>query len=304
MKPTERQDPAPSIQTESNMLPTPFIIGVPRSGTTLLRLMLDAHPDLAIPSETHYMSEVCKLKLGSTDLRKEFVSLLVNYFSWPDLGMSQSDLESAIDKVQPFNLGDGLRSIYRFYAQRHGKVRWGDKTPNYIEIIEHISELLPEAHYVHIIRDGRAVAASMLKMKFNKLGNDYAALGMAWKDKIQKARKTSKSHNYLEISYENLVSNTSIELNRICNFLDLRFDHRMLDYYKTASQRLEEFQPWYRNGRLMSGGDRDYRIHIHRHTSRPPDQDCTESWRGILTKDDIDDIESVAGDLLEELGYL
>jgi len=83
----------------------PIIVGAPRPGTTLLRFMLDTHPEMAIPPETGFLA-------------------LFPHF-------------------------------YQLYASRFAKPRWGDKTPSYCHHMQNIEEVLPEAHFIHIIRDGR-----------------------------------------------------------------------------------------------------------------------------------------------------
>src|SRR5438552_14137884 len=108
--------------------PAPFVVGVARSGTTLLRVMLDAHPDLAIPHETHFLPSV--LALGSDASRSEVFRVVAGCETWPDLALDAGDYRGAIETIDPFDAGEALRAFYRLYAARFGKTRWGDKTPS------------------------------------------------------------------------------------------------------------------------------------------------------------------------------
>src|ERR1700749_1142202 len=119
--------------TDSRQHPMPFIVGSPRSGTTLLRFMLDAHPELAIPPETGFLTLGPKLKGRGDKLRERFFQEVVNYPksspNWPDFEIPEGTFRAALAEINPFTVSDGYRAFYRLYAARFGKARWGDKTP-------------------------------------------------------------------------------------------------------------------------------------------------------------------------------
>ena len=143
----------------------PIIVGSPRSGTTLLRLMLDSHPDMAIPPETGFLTIGPDLALVEKDPRRHFAQSLINFPpdapGWSDFRISEEDFTAKIEALEPFTVADGFRCFYQLYAERFGKVRWGDKTPLYLLNMPMIESLLPEAHFIHIVRDGRDCAASL-----------------------------------------------------------------------------------------------------------------------------------------------
>jgi hypothetical protein len=146
----------------------PFLVGVPRSGTTMLRFMIDAHPDVAIPPETGFVAAAAA-EDGPLD-PEGLVRLLTTFPpdipTWPDFNLSAEDLRSAIGALDRFTPAAAIRAFYKLYAGRHGKTRWGDKTPMYLHSMRAIGELLPEARFVHIIRDGRDVAVSLRRQWF------------------------------------------------------------------------------------------------------------------------------------------
>ena len=123
--------------------PAPFVVGVSRSGTTLLRLMLDAHHQLAIPPETHFIPELveaCQQRGAGPD---EIVELLSAHRRWPDFRLDTDELRGRLAALDPFGPGPALREFYGLYAERAGKPRWGDKTPHYTRKMRLIEGVLP-----------------------------------------------------------------------------------------------------------------------------------------------------------------
>src|SRR6185312_12892073 len=167
------------------MTPAPFIVGVGRSGTTLLRLMLDAHPQLAIPSETLFLQDVIKRGAG----RENFVDIVTASQTWPNMAMDCCELEAAVAAAP--SLSDAIRAFYRLYTERRGKTRWGDKTPYYRAFMAGIAKLLPEAHFVHVIRDGRDSALSYQGLWFGP-GDDFEKQARFWSEAIENARTQAR----------------------------------------------------------------------------------------------------------------
>ena len=150
----------------------PIIVGSPRSGTTLLRLMLDSQPTLAIPPETGFLCVSQTPHVSDDELRESFFSSVVNFPveapNWPDFEISTELFWQTLTRIKPFNISEAYRSFYRLYADRFGKRRWGDKTPLYCKCMDAIREILPECRFIHIIRDGRDAALSLRKMRFSR----------------------------------------------------------------------------------------------------------------------------------------
>src|SRR5437667_1693796 len=119
--------------------PMPMIIGVPRSGTTLLRLILDAHPLLAIPPETGFLREVVGLDRQDQDARS-LLQIITRCSEWPDFNLDGEELRRVVASLAPFSPTEGVRAFYRLYAQRCGKPRWGDKTPGYVTLLPELQQ--------------------------------------------------------------------------------------------------------------------------------------------------------------------
>ena len=112
--------------------PVPFIVGVGRSGTTMLRLMLDAHPDLAIPPETHFVPELIDaIDGGATP--EQAATTMTAVRQWGDLDTDPEDVVARWRQLERFESGSALRAFYEMYAERQGKPRYGEKTPAYVK---------------------------------------------------------------------------------------------------------------------------------------------------------------------------
>ncbi len=277
-------------------VPFPFIVGVGRSGTTLLRLMLDAHPKLAIPSETLFLQHLVRPDTS----REQFIEIVTGSETWPNMALDAEELRAALDG--PFSLPDAIRTFYRLYAGKHGKERWGDKTPYYRVFIRDIAELLPEAYFIHVIRDGRDSALSYQGLWFGP-GDDFEKQARFWMQEIEAARGRARHvARYSEVRYETLVREPEATLRALCATLDLDFDPVMLDYHRTAAERLSEFKrPFGPQGRTPS--DIETFMAIHERAKAPPDESRIGRWRSEMSREDLCRYEAIAGAMLRELGY-
>lgn len=283
------------------MIPAPFIVGVSRSGTTLLRLMLDAHPELAIPPETHFLQALIERPPASAE---EFLLVVTGAQTWPDFHLEAEELRARVEALAPFSLASAVEAFYAAYAAGRGKPRWGDKTPPYVLRIAAIHRLLPRTRFIHIIRDVRDVALSQSDKWFGP-GADVERAAAFWRDRIETARRQAAElpeGAYLEIRYEDLVAAPEGVLRRICAAIELDFSPAMLDYHREARQRLDELEDW-RDGDGNIVVPRERWLEIHRHTLRPPDSEQIGKWRRHYTPDEAARFRAVAGALMDELGY-
>ncbi len=278
--------------------PAPFVVGVPRSGTTLLRLLLDAHPLVAIPPETGFALAVADAPAG----REEFAARVRGLEPWPDLAFGDAELDTILAAVDPWSAGGGLRAIYRAYARRHDKPRWGDKTPLHIEHMPRLAELLPEAHFIHLYRDGRDVAVSLRAVPFAPGDGSIEAIAVAWRDQIACARSVRDAlPHYCEVRYEDLVADPARILEELCAWLGLEFDPVMLRAHERAPERLAEGPA----ARPAASGltTRASRNALAANTLRPPDPSLAGRWRERLTVDEVARFEAIGAETLMSLSY-
>ncbi len=209
---------------------------------------------------------------------------------------------SALDELDPFALADAVRTFYRHYAARFGKPRWGDKTPPYRARVIGIAGLLPEAHLIHLVRDGRDVALSNRGLWFGP-GEDVEAAATFWTDEVRRVRADAELvDHHLEIRYEDLVTDPEGTLREVCAFLALPFDTRMLAHHEVAADRLDEI----RTGIVPAGSppvELDRFLAIHEKARHPVDPTRIGRWRYEMTTDERHRFETIAGPLLTDLGY-
>lgn len=289
--------------------PAPFVVGVPRSGTTLLRLMLDAHPDLAIPAETHFLPNLIKrwneLAAGgasAAELAEATFELIVGHPRWPELGIDPRALRAQLDAAAPLALDGALRATGLAVAAAAGKPRWGDKTPGYLVSMPELQAALPEARFIHLIRDGRDVALSLLERSWGP--GDLEAAARRWSRRITIARRDAPrlaEGGYREIRYEDLVTRTEDVLRELCDFIELRFAPEMLAYHRGAAARLA---PALRDvevaGQRITAAERRRQ---HAATASAPGADRIGRWRTEMPARDRRAFERIAGETLAALGY-
>ncbi len=267
----------------------PFFVGCPRSGTTLLRAIFAAHPDLAIPDETHFFSDMVTRQKKYTT-KGEFAAelFLADLLAHPwfhRLGVPPEDVRAEMVMDPPSSYSEAARRVFASYAKRQGKPRYADKTPRNLDGLEILAETFPEARFVHIIRDGRNVALSLLDMPWGPEGIVEAA--QTWKSRVERGRKAGRSlgpSRYREVRYETLLDDPESTVRSICQFIDLSFDPGMLRYF-------ESVEPIIAPNRNTRG------------SVALPLTKGLRDWRTQMSSKDLLRFEVIAGNLLRSLGY-
>ena len=263
-----------------------FIVGCPRSGTSLLRDLLHAHPNLAFPTESHFIPVFFKAygdPRSARDAQKLAAKILALRWvrSWK-LPLTPADF--APDKT----FRELVIRLYRAYARKEQKPRWGDKTPQYAAELPLLHALFPNCKIIHLYRDGRDVALSYLEVGLDP-GNVFTA-ARAWKHYVTHGRRDGAALPagiYREVRYETLLARPEETLQEICAFIDEPFDAVVFE-----SNLLRH------NQRQRRFGHRDFGI---------PDTAVVpynvQKWKTGMSRRQRLLFESVAGDLLASLGY-
>jgi hypothetical protein len=264
-----------------------FIIGFDRSGTTLLSGMLDSHEDLAIPYESHFIPKYARLAgnydFGDLESKRKLVREIFSErfpAAWDYKPPIESmDLESCAD------LADVIDAIFAAYADHKGKRIWGDKTPGYTGQIEVIHSLFPGAKFIHLVRDGRDVALSLMLQHWGPAS--FLSCVEAWRETVFWARKMGRllpTGQYMELRYEDLLEDPERQLKGITEFLGLEYSRRMLrDYSAKAMDRVPD--------------------DTHAKLVEAPDKSNAYKWVRRLGGVDQHLAFIAGGELLEELGY-
>jgi hypothetical protein len=226
-----------------------FVLGCPRSGTTLLQLMLHAHPRIAIPPETRFVLTSYEARNSFGDLRDEpsrraLAQSIVGEQKtlFYDLGLDADEMLAEIVAGPP-TLGSAIGIIFRAYARRFDKPRWGDKRPGYYQYIPALLRMFPDAQIVHLIRDGRDCVASLQTMPW--FTQDFYSAVCTWIEAIDSGRRAARylpQDSYVEIRYEDLVDHPAGRLAELCEFLGEDYDPAMAEPHKIASSAIPERQ--------------------------------------------------------------
>jgi hypothetical protein len=275
------------------MSTTPFfIVGVHRSGTTLLRYMLSSSPRIYIPPESDFIPRFfLKKPLVPLDERGvgKMLGIIFNRYRFvKEWQGERPQSHSFYTTMEPKTPAGFLDYLYRSYAEQKGAVRWGDKTPIYSSYMDLIHQIFPQAKFIHIIRDGRDVALSMLeKWGKKEIHIDIYFAARNWVRRIKQAQAAGKrlgSNYYYELTYESLVASPEQELLTICNFLEEPFIEEMATHHQQARQQIE------------SGS-------FHEAVRQPANKSRIGRWREEMSAAELRLFEQVAGPLLTELGY-
>lgn len=257
-----------------------FVVGCGRSGTTLLRTMLDHHPMLAIPVESlfiiDYLRSAERVPLATVR------GLILREFELKEWGIPlDGALIADCDSVPAI-----ITRLHERYVEQHKARYWGQKTPRFVRYGDLLKRAYPTAKFINVLRDPRAVVNSLVRSNVHSSNVYYGA--KRWLNDVNAGRQLKAAYpdDVLDVRYEDLVADTETVLRNICDFLGLPFDAAMLDYHRT--------------GTADYGG---YHEQIHARLNAPPSQDRIEAWRDKLTADEIALIESICAPLMTELGY-
>jgi len=285
--------------------PMPVVVGCPRSGTTLLAVMLDSHPRMAMPPETAFLPELHRLT-GETGaaLRRNFFALLTTdqwgVSNWNDIGIDKDAFWKKLCGLQTFSVTGGLRLLYGMYADRLGKRLFGEKTPSDTHWMPQIEAYLPEARFIHIIRDPRDV---VLSMRRTTMGRSVEETSRIWVGYVSIARACgARASHYHEVRYEDLVLKPEAELRKICNFLELDYSSEMLEYRGSGARHIGHL----RDRPLPDGSaivQHELRARLHENLTHPPRGDRVHNWRREMDPRDRATVEAVAAPLMKEIGY-
>jgi hypothetical protein len=274
-----------------------FIVGCPRSGTTLLQRMVNAHPAIAITPESHWITKFPHKPWTETPegaITKKLRRRLVAHPKFARLGITPEELRLLAPKREPVSYAGLVSRLFDVYGQRRGKPVVGDKTPDYVRWIDVLHGLWPEARFVHVIRDGRDVALSMREwVKLRPKPGDFvtwsedpvSTAAWWWEQNVRLGRQPRVSLGpelYYEVRYECLVSRPHETSRGLADFLNMPFDEAMLQFHQDRSGNDPGLEATHA-GRPITEGLRD--------------------WQREMPAEALERFEAMAGELLNELDY-
>ena len=272
-------------------LSTPFfIVGAQRSGTTLLRLMLAAHPRIAIPPESHYIPDLLhfEARVGRLESRRDEVAeMLVTHDRLVDFELGAAFIRDTVRSLTPLTTRTITEALFGEYARRQGKPRWADKTPRYCGFVPGLRTVFPEARFIHVVRDGRDTALSSWKAAFGP--RTWVGAAYKWREAIRSFREGARqvpADTILEVRYEALLAEPEAELKRVCAFIGEAFDPAMLRYAEQAD-------------RMVPAWEKSW----HARLAGPVDRSNAGKWRTQLAPEQIALLQAIAGRELTAFGY-
>ncbi len=221
-----------------------FLVGSPRSGTTILQSLLAAHPEIISFPESKFFHYLLYEEFA-TKLPSRLETFLRNEIHRPELLNDFDDNQTVANKASWFvRILDGL-------AIEQNKSIWLEKTPEHIYFIEDIQSLIPDAKFIHILRDGMDTIASMYEAtrNFTDLWGGVWDLEHCidrWKDAVLTSHKYINNSRHILVKYEELIDNKNVVLTNICNFLGIEYDCAMLINYKEKAANLSLNLPWHK----------------------------------------------------------
>lgn len=270
-----------------------FIVGMGRSGTTMLRLMLNRSPDLAVLSETWFATRVWERRWGFPQIdpvepfRGRLLSSFVTLLASPE----RADFPLAWDEYTervlsgPASLNRFLSVLGDMWAARDSKPRWGEKTPVHVFHMRLLHAMYPLASFVHIVRDPRDVIASQLSAGFN-VTDDPVALALEWGRTIKAADDDAEwaRDRLIQIRYEDLIDRPDVVLADLCARLDIAYTPQMIEFHRDAVA----YAP---NQNWMGG------LHA------PLNRRSRQRWRRDLPRDELQLLEAVLHGAMDRWQY-
>jgi hypothetical protein len=270
----------------------PFVVGCGRSGTTLVRAMLDSHPELAIPGESRFIPVLARTRDryergGGFDVAA-FVHDLEATPWFRHWGLPADDARSVVAAPGATGIADAFRALFAEQARREAKPRYGDKSPQYVMQLPLLAELFPEARFLHVVRDGRDVALAFASADFGP--SDIAEIALHWQLRVRRGMRYGRAlgpQRYREVRYEDIVAEPEATLRGLCPFLGLAYDPAMLRYPERS--------------RHIAEADRAPEHHYERLAMAPTVG--LRDWRSQMTDTDVAIFEVLAGRTLTAAGY-
>jgi hypothetical protein len=260
-----------------------FIVGAPRSGTTLLRVTLSRHSQLAICPESAFFPLVYarRYAFGDPANLRHRTRIVDAYLAIEQVGKLGMDREVLRERLM--REGVSWRALFasllQTCADTHGKPYFGEKTPRHARYVNTLCEWFPDSTIIHLVRDPRAAVCSRVRTRWS---NRSVLMGARmWRVLNAAASAVSGRDNYLLVKYEDLVTQTEDQLRRICSHIGLEYEQAMLGPVRAEGDPRQPSHPAYQ------------RISPAR----------VESWHAELEPWQVAAIEAAAGRRMEQFGY-
>ena len=266
-----------------------FIVGTGRCGTTLLQAMLNAHPRLHIPPETHFFARLDPCRLIGHDVIgklaiERYVRRAVRSARWNEFGIDESELRDAI-KSGARDASTLLPWLLRRTSPVGEFKRLGEKTPRHAFYMTEIDEDFPDSKIIHCVRDPRDVVHSMKSRAWSAGDSPYKSAARC-RDVYETVPPQGVADHVHEVRYEDLIRDPEGTLRRVCDFLGEPYDPAMLRYDELGSAA------YHAREESWKGLAR-----------KPLDRARIGRYRDGLSDAEVRTVEWVVGEHLERFGF-
>ena len=271
-----------------------FLLSSERSGSNLMRVIMDSHREFSAPHSPHLIKTFVPLlpKYGDLRATENLAQLAedmrtvveIQLRNWPFVPTTNQ----IIDGVKQKSFAGLINSIYRLAAENEGKQRSFIKDNGAIPLAAEVATLFPNAKFIYLVRDARDVALSWKKSPGHPGGVKEAA--RMWlqeqSDALYFLSLVCQTEKVLVVRYENLVADTQRQIETICSHVDIPFDENMLKFYegREAKTSAEAAVGW-------------------ANLTKPILSQNTAKYKSELSQREQRQIESIAGVPLKQLGY-
>lgn len=277
--------------TSSNTAPV-FLFGFDRSGTTLLSLMMGAHPDLAIPFSTTdmwYRFYRCLHEYGELTSPQAVRRLVQDIAADDRIGLwdVNIDVDALVDQVIPGSYPSVIEAFHSAYARLKQKPLWGNISISTIKYMPLVNEWFSNARFVHIVRDCRDVAVSHQSYRYG--ADNVFDCSHKWLSNVGCNLQMGRilgNRRYHVIRYEDLVLNSEQAMRDLCGFLSIRYSEQMLDHVSAGYKKIPSEKKF-----------------LWPKIDKPLDPAKVGRWKTGLSQVQCRIVEAHTGELLRELGY-
>lgn len=259
-----------------------FIVGCGRSGTTLLKTILNAHPNVTIPHETFFFNNIAKRLESSSSSLEDKLKLISSRWWIQAMGVTAQGLEESLESREPSPRNLFL-ALLKETSDQSKTLHYGEKTVAHIQSAEELLSEFPRCRVIQIIRDPRAAFASF---KLAKVGtNQVAPLIFDWDRAMKVDEKLAGHERYSTVKFESLILNTEETIKQVCEQLRIPFDKQMLNFHSRSDKGFSAVQ--------------DH----HKNTTKPIFATGLKKWKSVLSPSHKGLIELHLGEQMAARGY-
>ncbi len=234
-------------------IPIFFVVGRPRSGTTLLRTLFDAHPNVSFPPECQFIINLFPRYGRITNWKESdiisFYNDLINQWLFDTWKIDNVKLQKRLLKFQgPANYSTICKAVYLEYNSLFDKeniILLGDKNPGYTIYTKQLQKIFPEAKFIHLLRDYRDNFVSIKNVDFELPLPSVVA--QKWKYFYKKFNLDSKTEpdRYKTIKYEDLVNDPEKKVRELCDFIGIEYNESVFNFHRKKDKILETYPKGY-----------------------------------------------------------